>query len=71
MENKTKIKCPKCETVIDVEDILSHQLEESLQKKYSAELAEGKKKQEKDFEEKLKAKIKEEKSEELDSMQKE
>jgi hypothetical protein len=34
-----KISCPSCGTAIDVNDILSHQLEEELQKKYSAQLA--------------------------------
>ena len=50
MENQTKIKCPNCGTAIDVEDILSHQLEERIKKKLNAQLAEEKKKYEKDFE---------------------
>ena len=44
MDNQTKIKCPNCGTAIDVEDILSHQLEESLKKKFQAELITEKKK---------------------------
>jgi hypothetical protein len=36
----SKINCPNCGTAIDVNDILSHQLEEELKKKYSLEFAE-------------------------------
>jgi len=39
----SKIKCPNCGTSIDVNDLLSHQLEDKIKKKYSAELAENKK----------------------------
>jgi len=46
MDNQTKITCPNCGTEIDVQDILVHQLEEDLQKKYSAKLTEEKKKYE-------------------------
>ena len=34
-----QISCPNCGTAIDVNDMLSHQLEEGLQKKYNAQLA--------------------------------
>lgn len=51
-----KIKCPKCDTEIDVESVLSHQLEEGLKKKFTTELAEEKKKYEKEFEALNKAK---------------
>lgn len=50
MATEQKIKCPNCKTVIDVEDILSHQLEESLKKKFTAELAVEKNKFEKERE---------------------
>ncbi len=33
-----QIHCPNCGTIIDVNDILSHQLEEEIQKKYQAQL---------------------------------
>jgi len=33
-----QIHCPNCGTAIDVNDILSHQLEEEIQKKYQAQL---------------------------------
>lgn len=46
MENQTKIKCPNCNTEIDVNDILSHQITEATQKKFNALLAEEKKKYE-------------------------
>ncbi|GBD88772.1 hypothetical protein BMS3Abin03_02713 [bacterium BMS3Abin03] len=46
MNSQTKITCPNCGTEIDVQDILAHQLEEDLQKKYNAKLAEEKKKYE-------------------------
>ena len=46
MSEKTSIKCPKCGTSIDVNDILKHQLEETIRQEYetkanvqSAELA--------------------------------
>lgn len=50
MKNDTQIKCPNCGTAIDVQDVLSHQLEEDFKKKYNAQLAEEKKKYEKEFE---------------------
>jgi hypothetical protein len=50
MANNTQIKCPNCATSIDVQDILSHQLEEELKKKFSAQTAEEKKKFEKEHE---------------------
>ncbi|KJS07121.1 MAG: Caldesmon [Flavobacteriales bacterium BRH_c54] len=46
MKNETKIKCPKCGTSIDVQDILAHQLEEEIKQKYQAQIAEEKKKYE-------------------------
>lgn len=49
MENQKQIECPNCGTVIDVQDILSHQLEEGIKKKYNASLAEEKKKYEKEL----------------------
>lgn len=39
-----QINCPNCDTFIDVQDILSHQLEEEIQKKYRNQIAEEKKK---------------------------
>ncbi len=50
MGNQSQIKCPNCGTAIDVEDILSHQLEEELKQKYQAQVAEEKKKYENEFE---------------------
>jgi len=38
------INCPKCGTAIDVQDILAHQLEEEIAKKFQSQLAEEKKK---------------------------
>lgn len=38
MSNNNKINCPNCGTAIDVQDILSHQLEEEIKQKYQAEL---------------------------------
>jgi len=46
MENEAQIKCPNCGTDIDVQDILSHQLEEEIKQKYQAQIAEEKKKYE-------------------------
>lgn len=53
MKNETQIKCPNCGTSIDVQDILSHQLEEEIKQKYQAQIAEEKKKYESE-QEKLK-----------------
>lgn len=47
MSNNTQIKCPNCGTSIDVQDILSHQLEEELKKKFNSQLNEEKDKFEK------------------------
>ena len=46
MKNENQIKCPNCGTSIDVQDILSHQLEEEIKQKYQAQIAEEKKKYE-------------------------
>ncbi len=46
MKNETQIKCPNCGTSIDVQDILTHQLEDEINQKYQAEIAEEKKKYE-------------------------
>tara|TARA_R110001583_G_scaffold85590_2_gene224426 strand:- start:1514 stop:2791 length:1278 start_codon:yes stop_codon:yes gene_type:complete len=46
MKNQTQIKCPNCGTSIDVQDILSHQLEEEIKQKYQSQLADEKKKYE-------------------------
>src|SRR5690554_102308 len=53
MKNETQIKCPNCGTSIDVQDILSHQLEEEIKQKYQSQIAEEKKKYERE-QEKLK-----------------
>lgn len=38
MQEQTQIKCPKCGCEIDVNDLLTHQLEEQIKAKYEAEL---------------------------------
>lgn len=38
MEKTNQIKCPNCGTTIDVQDILSHQLEDEIKKKYQDQL---------------------------------
>jgi hypothetical protein len=50
MQNQTQIKCPNCGTSIDVQDILSHQLEDEIKQKYQSQIAEEKKKYESEFE---------------------
>jgi len=50
MQDETKVKCPNCGTAIDVQEVLSHQLEDDFKKKYNAQLSEEKKKYEKEFE---------------------
>jgi hypothetical protein len=56
MADNTQIKCPNCGTSIDVQDILSHQLEDELKKKFNTQLAEAKKKFDKEHETLNKAK---------------
>ena len=46
MDNQAQIKCPNCGTSIDVQDILSHQLEDEIKQKYQSQIAEEKKKYE-------------------------
>lgn len=50
MNKVTQIKCPNCGTSIDVQDILSHQLEEEIKQKYQSQIAEEKKKYAAEFE---------------------
>ena len=38
MEKENRISCPSCGTSIDVQDILKHQLEDELKKKYQEQL---------------------------------
>lgn len=52
--NNNQIKCPECNAIIDVQDILAHQLEAEIKKKYQNELNSIKEKQLKE-EEKLKS----------------
>ncbi|NQY67241.1 MAG: DUF2130 domain-containing protein, partial [Flavobacteriales bacterium] len=46
MESNSQVKCPNCGADIDVQDILSHQLEDEIKQKYQAEIAQEKKKYE-------------------------
>ena len=46
MKNENQIKCPNCRTSIDVQDILSHQLEEEIKQKYQAQITKEKKRYE-------------------------
>ncbi len=50
MERETKIECPNCGFEINVNEALSHQVEDDLKKKYSAQLAEEKKKYDSELE---------------------
>lgn len=50
MQNNNQIKCPNCGTSIDVQDILSHQLEDEIKQKYQAQLAQEKQKYQSEFE---------------------
>ena len=49
MKDNSHIKCPNCNTSIDVQNILSHQLEDEIKQKYRAQLTEEKKKYESQF----------------------
>lgn len=44
--SKNQIACPNCGTSIDVQDILAHQLEDEIRKKYQEQLAKEKKESE-------------------------
>ena len=46
MNDSTQIKCPNCGTSIDVQDILAHQLEDEIKRKYQQQIAEERKKHE-------------------------
>ena len=46
MNDSTQIKCPNCGTSIDVQDILAHQLEDEIKRKYQSQLVEERKKHE-------------------------
>lgn len=50
MDGSNQIKCPNCGASIDVQDILSHQLEDEIKQKYQADLVAEKKKFESEFE---------------------
>ncbi|HVA98581.1 MAG TPA: DUF2130 domain-containing protein [Bacteroidia bacterium] len=67
MNKETQIKCPQCGTSIDVQDILSHQLEDELKKKFNTQLAEEKKKFDKEHETLNKAKLEFEETKQKDS----
>jgi hypothetical protein len=49
MKKENIIKCPNCGTNIDVQDILSHQLEEEIKQKYQQQIIEEKKRFESQF----------------------
>jgi hypothetical protein len=44
MSNETKITCPNCGQEIDVNSVITHNLEEEFKKKYNAKWVEEKKK---------------------------
>lgn len=56
MSNKTKIKCPNCGISIDVQDMLAHQLEDEIKRKYESQLEKEKESFNKEFEKLDKAK---------------
>lgn len=57
MKSSNQINCPNCTAVIDVQDILSHQLEDEIKKKYQAQISSERKKFEKGEEELKLAKL--------------
>jgi hypothetical protein len=50
MSTEKSIKCPNCGFDIDINDAMSHQLEESIKRKYAEQLAQEKKKFDSEFE---------------------
>jgi hypothetical protein len=71
MNPTTQIKCPNCGEPIDVQNILSHQLEDEIKQKYQAQIAEEKQKYKSEFEGLNKAKeaFEEEKKKENELLQ--
>lgn len=67
LENRQKIHCPNCGTPIDVQEMLSHQVEEALKAKMNAQFMEAKK----NMESKLRFQLKEEQASQLELLQKE
>jgi hypothetical protein len=65
MNNETKISCPNCAQVINVNNVIANQIEEEYKKKYDDSLAEDKKKfqEELDKLEKQKQEVEKQKSE--------
>tara|TARA_B110000046_G_scaffold57595_2_gene64339 strand:+ start:15958 stop:17247 length:1290 start_codon:yes stop_codon:yes gene_type:complete len=63
MQNDTKISCPNCGTLIDVQDILAHQLEDQIKKEYHEKLS--KERQESKSKLEQLQKVQDEKTEEL------
>lgn len=57
MKNDTQIKCPNCDTSIDVQDILKHQLEDEIKQKYQSQFNVEKKKFEVEAENLSRAKV--------------
>jgi hypothetical protein len=56
MANNTQIKCPNCGTSIDVQDILAHQLEDEIKRKYQGQLESERKRHQAETEDLNKAK---------------
>jgi hypothetical protein len=50
MERETKIECPNCGAEININEILYHQLEDDFKKRFTAQLAEEKKKYDSELE---------------------
>lgn len=67
MNNQSKITCPECGTEIDVQNVLSHQIEVNLQKKFSTQQAEAEKEHQKQNEALLKDKAEFEKKKEKEN----
>ena len=70
-KNNTQINCPACGTTIDVQDILKHQLEAEIKKKYEKDLARQLKDKTKNLETELKSKLQEEQTDRIASLEKE
>lgn len=56
MKDQTQVKCPNCAASIDVQDILSHQLEDEIKQKYQSQLLEEKKRYQASYDELNKSK---------------
>lgn len=70
-QESSAVKCPNCGEAIDVNEALSHQLEDQLRKEYEDKLTEARKEDQEKLEKSLREEIEGEQSERIKSLQNE